>query len=190
MTSSISETNWCIFKWPYDMTHLNQPLTLALNDYCKSYYEKHIHGMIQQRPYKWCEQDVSVQHANDKCYQNLVCCMIIEFHNQMSQPDSKKVTCNGYLHASISGFINKGHGKLPSFTETNSQGRVDRLIAQIEYTKLNYLALSWRRPLSYRNQSIDLQSKSVDWFLYDNRLRHERVKSRLCYWKLFAKKIR
>ena len=33
--------------------------------------------------------------------------------------------------------------------------------------------LSWRRPLSYRNQSIDLLS----WFLYDNGLRHERVKS-------------
>ena len=32
------------------------------------------------------------------------------------------------------------------------------------------LTLSWRRPLSYRNQSIDLQSKSMDWFLYDNGL--------------------
>ena len=31
-----------------------------------------------------------------------------------------------------------------------------------------YLTLSWRRPLSYRNQSIDLRSKSI--------LRHERVK--------------
>ena len=29
--------------------------------------------------------------------------------------------------------------------------------------------------ISYRNQSIDLQSKSMDWFLYDNGLRHERV---------------
>ena len=38
------------------------------------------------------------------------------------------------------------------------------------------LTLSWRRPLSYRNQSIVLQSKSMDWFLYDNGLRHERVK--------------
>ena len=37
------------------------------------------------------------------------------------------------------------------------------------------VTLSWRRPLSYRNQSIDLRSKSVDWFLYDNGLRHERV---------------
>ena len=38
------------------------------------------------------------------------------------------------------------------------------------------LTLSWRRPSSYRNQSIDLQSKSSDWFLYDNGLRNEGVK--------------
>ena len=37
------------------------------------------------------------------------------------------------------------------------------------------LNLLWRRPLPYRNQSIDLQSKSIDWFLYDNGLRHERM---------------
>ena len=49
---------------------------------------------------------------------------------------------------------------------------VDKLI-------LKTLTLSRRRPLSYRNQSIDLQSKSMNWFLYDNSLRHERVK---CYW--------
>ena len=39
-----------------------------------------------------------------------------------------------------------------------------------------HLTLSWQRPLSYRNESIDLQSKSMDWFLCDNGLRHERVK--------------
>ena len=38
------------------------------------------------------------------------------------------------------------------------------------------LTLSRRRPISYRNQSIDLQSKSMDCFLYDIGLRHERVK--------------
>ena len=37
--------------------------------------------------------------------------------------------------------------------------------------------LSRWRPLSYRNQSIDLQSKSMDWFLYGNDLRLERVKN-------------
>ena len=30
--------------------------------------------------------------------------------------------------------------------------------------------------LSYRNKSIDLHSKLMDWFLYDRNLRHERVK--------------
>ena len=38
------------------------------------------------------------------------------------------------------------------------------------------LTLSWSRTLSYRNQSIDLQSKSMDWFLYDIGLRHKSVK--------------
>ena len=41
---------------------------------------------------------------------------------------------------------------------------------------LNFvLTLSCRQPLSYRNQSIGLL-KSIDWFLYDNGLRHEKVK--------------
>ena len=39
-----------------------------------------------------------------------------------------------------------------------------------------HLPLSWRRSLPYRNQSIDLQSRSMDWFLYDRDLRHEKVK--------------
>ena len=37
------------------------------------------------------------------------------------------------------------------------------------------LTLSRRRFLSYRNQSIDLQFKSADWFLYDRDVRRERV---------------
>ena len=52
----------------------------------------------------------------------------------------------------------------------------------------DYLTISWRRPLSYRNQSIHLRSKSyrnqsihlrsksMDWFLYDNGPPQERVK--------------
>ena len=42
-------------------------------------------------------------------------------------------------------------------------------------TELIFLTLSWRWSLSYRNQSIDLLRKSMDWFLYDNGLRHEKV---------------
>ena len=44
------------------------------------------------------------------------------------------------------------------------------------WSKLLVLTLLWRRSLSYRNQSIDLLCKSMDWFLDDNGLRHERVK--------------
>ena len=45
-----------------------------------------------------------------------------------------------------------------------------------------YLTLSRRRPLSYRNQSIDLLRKLMDWFLYDNGLRLERVKYSFWLW--------
>ena len=38
------------------------------------------------------------------------------------------------------------------------------------------LTLSWRWFQSYRTQSTDLQSKSMDRFLYNGNLRHERVK--------------
>ena len=37
------------------------------------------------------------------------------------------------------------------------------------------LTVSWRRPLTYRNQSIDLLFKSMDWFLYERDPHHERV---------------
>ena len=38
---------------------------------------------------------------------------------------------------------------------------------------ISYLNLSRRRPISYRNQSINLQSKSMACFLYDSGLRRE-----------------
>ena len=50
------------------------------------------------------------------------------------------------------------------------------------------LTLARWRSLSYRNQSIDLLRKSVDWFLHDRDLRHERVSNSLnssCDWHSF-----
>ena len=41
---------------------------------------------------------------------------------------------------------------------------------------LFFKTLPWRSSLSYRNKSIDLLWKSIDWFLYDRDLRHEIVK--------------
>ena len=45
-----------------------------------------------------------------------------------------------------------------------------------KFWKHNLTLSRWRSP-SYRNQSIDFHSKSLDWFLYDRDLRHERVDS-------------
>ena len=39
-----------------------------------------------------------------------------------------------------------------------------------------HLTLSSRRSLSYRNEPIDLQIKSMNWVLYHRDVRHERVK--------------
>ena len=41
-------------------------------------------------------------------------------------------------------------------------------------------------PISNRSQSIELPSKSVDWFLYGRDLRHERVKDKIafCYYSV------
>ena len=57
------------------------------------------------------------------------------------------------------------------------------------FVELLGLTLSWWRPLSYRNQSIDLLHKSMDWFLYGNGLRLERVKNIDTYSSLNRKKI-
>ena len=49
------------------------------------------------------------------------------------------------------------------------------------------LSFSWWRSLLYRNQSIDLQNKSMDWFLFDRNFHHERVNAllRACiYWDI------
>ena len=59
---------------------------------------------------------------------------------------------------------------------------------------LSQLTLSGQRALSHRNQSIDLLCKLMDWFLYDNSLRHERVNvfiviSWLHFWHLKSSNI-
>ena len=66
----------------------------------------------------------------------------------------------------------QGKSKPYIFKFSGHKGEYTDLLGQIYY----YLTLSWRRPISYRNWSIDLQSKSMDWFLYDIGLRHERDK--------------
>ena len=56
-----------------------------------------------------------------------------------------------------------------------------QIINNANYQQNHCLTLSRRRPLSYRNQSSDLLCKSMDWFLYDNGLRLERVNNTADY---------
>ena len=44
------------------------------------------------------------------------------------------------------------------------------------------LTLSRQSQISDRNQSIDLKSKSMNWFLYDIGLRRERVKQKYVFF--------
>ena len=57
----------------------------------------------------------------------------------------------------------------PLFAETKYS------VFQRAYTAKVCLILSWRRFLSYRNQSIYLLCESMDWFLYDIDLRRKIV---------------
>ena len=72
------------------------------------------------------------------------------------------------LPAQVQIYLKK---KIKFLTNQNSRFTSNRV-----KMKGRLLTLSRRRPLSYRNQSIDLRSKSMDCFLYDNGLCHERVK--------------
>ena len=60
-------------------------------------------------------------------------------------------------------------------SETQTQ-KPTALLNSIRYKFLWNISISITSFLSYRNLSIDLQSKSMARFLYDRDLRHERVK--------------
>ena len=53
---------------------------------------------------------------------------------------------------------------------------IPRILLQIMIQEDHLTLFSWRRSLSYKNQSTNLFCKSMDWFLYYREFRHERVK--------------
>ena len=61
--------------------------------------------------------------------------------------------------------------RLQSFTQNKKCEKKNQTNRELTLT------LSRRRSQSYRNQSTDLLCKSMDWFLYDTNLHHERVKT-------------
>ena len=66
--------------------------------------------------------------------------------------------------------------------------RNDLILSHIyldEYIQL----FSWQKSLSYKNQSIDLHYKLMDWFLYDKDICHERVRCSsliVLWWKYMS----
>ena len=71
-------------------------------------------------------------------------------------------------------FSKESNNKDPKF-KVDDCVRISKYKSIFAKSYTHDLTLSWRGPLSNRNQSIDLQSKSMDWFLYGNGLRHERI---------------
>ena len=70
-------------------------------------------------------------------------------------------------------------GKIRTRITLNTDTFYEVLIVRSE---VDTLILSWQKCLWYRNQSFDLQSKSIYWFLYDRDLCHERVKTIIMQW--------
>ena len=64
------------------------------------------------------------------------------------------------------------------------------LVSLNRHSGMKSLTHSWWRPLSYRNQVIDFLLKSLNWFLYNMGLHHERVRFNnysfssfsICHW--------
>ena len=76
-------------------------------------------------------------------------------------------------------LISRNEGRIVNFFYGYDAGITLSASANSQVRSMNdnifSLTLSRPRLTSYRNQSIDLQRKSMDWFLYDIGLGRERV---------------
>ena len=60
------------------------------------------------------------------------------------------------------------------------EDKISKLWANSKYEFFISLTPSWRTSLLYKNQSIGLLCKSMDWFLYDRDVCHEKVNIMYC----------
>ena len=81
---------------------------------------------------------------------------------------SKKLQSNTMLY--VKHLLGAKTVCMEDYSELSLHNPHDHFKSHVRTNELTLL-----RPLSYRNQSIGLQSKSRDWFLYGNGLRDERV---------------
>ena len=105
--------------------------------------------------------------------------MISFFQHYLGTSLCKQLCCNSFFRSFIGIFFHLFilpiHMNYQPPWHSHFFSRISMLSLLSVQSFTISLTLSWRRPLSYRNQSIDLLSKSMDWFLYDNAPRHERV---------------
>ena len=105
--------------------------------------------------------------------------LIQRLHNRLLLKTSRK--CNIDRLQSLTYFLRLTEQPEAQHNRAISLDYIQN-ISVVDTHNLDYFwnekTLSWLRSLSYRNQSIDLQSKPMDWFLHDRDLRHERVKIR------------
>ena len=134
-------------------------------------------------------------HTNSQIVINIYCVTFLQW--VWIKPHSSGLTNVEHFTSNFCQFIqiccrekekeeNKGNCKAFSVTRKRKNTVNTKICFLVgnKYIK-SCLTLLWWRPLSYRNQSIDLPSKSMGWFLYDNGVRHERVKARKKYHFLF-----
>ena len=78
---------------------------------------------------------------------------------------------------SVDSSINRNCFAATFFKDTGRNRAWNFSLRQIRITTSvqTVLTLLWRKSLSYRNQSINLQIKSMSWFLCDRDLHQERV---------------
>ena len=131
-----------------------------------SVFHHDIHGKLENKTRTSLGNEQLLQYSN---FYFICACKILNFSFALLIVHLLKRPTN------LSHFPNKTlvfHRKLKQLLE------IFRELSSLFRLKFKTFDLthSWRRPLSCRNQSIDLQSKSIDWFLYDNGLRHQRVK--------------
>ena len=91
--------------------------------------------------YKWSKQRLYTKRDCNQSYGS--CCWCKEKSSQEVANYNKALNVNRELTELCASIIYIKHGNIHPW---------------------NHLTLSWRRQLSYRNQSIDLRSKSMDWF--------------------------
>ena len=60
------------------------------------------------------------------------------------------------------------------------EDKISKLWANSKYEFFISLTPSWRTSLLYKNQSIGLLCKSMEWFLYDRDVCHEKVNTMYC----------